>query len=809
MSLSNKKKKSDDLVSDSIIYDSTEDFNKNKNNNNNYDLEKDLNIKKTKYIDFKINGRLFPVWILANFKKYKLPEVIRNIADDPCDIKIKLELKTYQNFISTYLDFKSPYHDILIYHGLGSGKTATAINVYNALYAYTPGWNVFILIKASLRDDPWMKDLEKWLSKSENEFRMQNIIFINYDAPNADKQFLESVKSVDSSKKSLYIIDEVHNFIRNVYSNISSTQGKRAQIIYDHIIQDKKENSDTRVIALSGTPAINTPYELALLFNLLRPSTFPRSENEFNHLYVSLSGYSTINQAHKNMFQRRIMGLVSFYIGATPDLYATKSIHYVDVTMSKYQNEIYTFFEEIEEAIKKKNKARGKNISQTYKSYTRQACNFVFPFIDQKINGEARPRPSKFRISDNTAEKLIENKISKLEHINEKKESINAYMNILNKFVKSFDEYLQLKADDDIKKKYTYQNDIEYFKTVNNDFDEFRKSKSISSLVQTMITCSAKMTLICFNIIVSTGPVLVYSNYVLMEGLQILKIYLKHFGFTNFMNNSKSYLGYAEYHGGIDMVERSRAIQEYNKHDNIEGKKIKIMMISPAGAEGISLMNVRQVHLMEPYWHEVRMTQMIGRAVRQCSHKDLPKDKRHVDIFRYKSVRKDITSKWTTDQQIEDIARSKEALIQSFLDAMKEVAIDCVLNKNHNMLMGEYKCFQFDEPSIFDKHIGPAYKEDLYDDMKLDNGLNSTRSMVTKIKVMKIKAVKLLTEDKENPEYSKPADYWFNDKSGVVYDYELKFPIGRISFDVNNIPIKLNKDTYIIDMIIPIPLIDE
>ena len=35
------------------------------------------------------------------------------------------------------------------------------------------------------------------------------------------------------------------------------------------------------------------------------------------------------------------------------------------------------------------------------------------------------------------------------------------------------------------------------------------------------------------------------------------------------------------------------------------------MMISPAGAEGINLNNVRQVHILEPYWNEVRIEQKI------------------------------------------------------------------------------------------------------------------------------------------------------------------------------------------------------
>ena len=49
-------------------------------------------------------------------------------------------------------------------------------------------------------------------------------------------------------------------------------------VIYEYIQQQKRENSNTRVVLLSATPAVNTPYELALTFNLLRPDIFPDSE---------------------------------------------------------------------------------------------------------------------------------------------------------------------------------------------------------------------------------------------------------------------------------------------------------------------------------------------------------------------------------------------------------------------------------------------------------------------------------------------------------------------------------------------------
>ena len=58
-------------------------------------------------------------------------------------------------------------------------------------------------------------------------------------------------------------------------------------------------------------------------------------------------------------------------------------------------------------------------------------------------------------------------------------------------------------------------------------------------------------------------------------------------------------------------------------------------MITASGAEGISLMSTKYVHIVEPYWHPVRIDQVIGRARRICSHKNLPESDRTVDVFLY------------------------------------------------------------------------------------------------------------------------------------------------------------------------------
>jgi hypothetical protein len=286
-----------------------------------------------------------------------------------------------------------------------------------------------------------------------------------------------------------------------------------------------------------------------------------------------------------------------------------------------------------------------------------------------------------------------------------------------------------------------------------------------------------------------------------MEGLELFKIYLNMIGYTEHgKEEGKPFLSYTEFHGEIDPEIRSRNLKDFNQEKNIDGSIIRVILISPAGAEGISLANVRQVHVLEPYWNEVRIEQLIGRAVRQCSHKALPMEERKVDIFRYLAIRSDNKKdKDTTDQEIYSLAKAKSLLIDSFLSTIKEIAVDCDLFKNHNMINNTYSCFKFNEKSYFEGYIGPTYKDDIYYDKKINNGLNSINSDIKKIKVLKIKAVYKIEEDYSEVEY-----YWYNPDSGIVYDVDLDYPIGKI-YKENGISTKLNKDTYIIDQLIDIP----
>jgi hypothetical protein len=764
------------------------------------------------YVNLKINGRLFPSWVAANFKDFKLDE-IEIEEGDPCKKSFSLELKQYQIFASRYMDFNGPYKTILLWHSMGSGKTAAAINTYNMLYNYTPGWNVFILLKATLKDN-WNKELDRFLSSDDKAQRKSNIVFISYDSPIADKTFMDEIRKADTAKKNLFIIEEAHNFISNVYSNISTQKGKRAQVIYDYIIQDSIENPDTRIIVLTATPGVNSPYEIALLFNLLRPGSFPKSESMFNQEFISGTGsYRSLNPERKNLFQRRIMGLVSYYNAYITGLYAEKTIHPVNVKMSQYQEDIYNHFEQMEEKQAKKKK-RASASSQTYKSYTRQASNFVFPFMAQGKSGENRPRPRDFSISERVGQDLLKGRID----LNDEKDKnkyfdSDDYLSAIQEYVRLFEVYINKFVDEDERNKHTILDDFNIYRDkYNGDFEKFNEEEKIKSQVyEELYKCSAKFLTAIFIILNSKGPAIVYSNYVLMEGLEIFKVYLKFFGFTALDVNSntqkgKDFLRFTEYHGMIEKENRGKIIESFNREENKYGAVCKIFLLSSAGAEGLNLLSIRTVHILESFWHHVRLSQIQARGIRLCSHKFLPMDERHVDIYRYKSVRGNYpNAKQTTDQYIESVAKSKEALIQSFLEAIKEVAIDCALFKNHNMITESYKCFQFTENNFFEQQIPSAYREDIQDDIKWDNGLNASNSIVKRIKVIKIKAVLQLNEDATK--FSQAEDYYYYPETHVVYDPDLFYAVGKVATNEDGIPTKLNKDTYVIDKVIPIPMI--
>lgn len=260
------------------------------------------------------------------------------------------------------------------------------------------------------------------------------------------------------------------------------------------------------------------------------------------------------------------------------------------------------------------------------------------------------------------------------------------------------------------------------------------------------------------------GLHLVYSQFRSMEGIGIFALVLEANGFAHFkikktgidsweLNMSEEDMGkptYALYTGTEDAEEREIIRNIYNgMWDNIPnniaeqlrqrspnnnlGEIIKVLMITSAGSEGINLRNTRYVHIMEPYWHPVRSEQVIGRARRICSHKDLPVELQTVEVFIYIMVltQKQLDSDnaielrissmdrgkvspypiQTSDEKLFEISNIKERLSSQLLTGIKEASIDCATYTKSNTKEG-LVCLSFGKPSVNDF----SYNPDLFKD---------------------------------------------------------------------------------------------
>ena len=110
---------------------------------------------------------------------------------------------------------------------------------------------------------------------------------------------------------------------------------------------------------------------------------------------------------------------------------------------------------------------------------------------------------------------------------------------------------------------------------------------------------------------------------------------------------------------------------------NVNGEDVKVIIVSKAGSEGIDFKYVRQVHILDPWYNLSREEQIIGRAVRFCSHKDLPFEQRNVEIYLHAT--KPIDSKETMDLYIYRMAEKKAIQIGMVSRILKENAVDCYL----------------------------------------------------------------------------------------------------------------------------------
>jgi hypothetical protein len=120
-------------------------------------------------------------------------------------------------------------------------------------------------------------------------------------------------------------------------------------------------------------------------------------------------------------------------------------------------------------------------------------------------------------------------------------------------------------------------------------------------------------------------------------------------------------------------------VKAATSEDNKDGNKIKVVIISQAGAEGVDFKFLRQVHILQPWYNMSRIEQIIGRAVRNFSHKDLPFERRNVEIFMYGTILEK-NKEEAADLYIYRVAEYKAVQIGKVTRLLKETAVDCIIN---------------------------------------------------------------------------------------------------------------------------------
>lgn len=543
--------------------------------------------------------------ILSKFEKYKIPSRKPSFNElcFPKDFTYQLP----QLFVSKFINPKTSYKGLLVFHKIGAGKTCAAIltalqwigkrriifivpaslvgNIYKEFRSQCTG-NKYV--KQSERNkldtlNPLTKEYKDLISEI-NERIDEDVEIYSFH-----KYVMMVEKGTINLRNTLVIVDEVQNIV--------SEKGS----FYNTILTSfQKSPKDTRIVIMSATPIFDKPVEMALTLNLLRPTNVLPVGKEFNEIFLKQDKKGKLVMKNRELLKEMISGYISFSPGAPSHAFPEKIVKIIKCEMSNFQYECYKTVEEQEGKPDFKNILK---LSNAFFIGSRMISNVCYP--NKKVN-----------------EKGLESFVGRKLHIDN-----------ICKFSIKFQKIIS-------------------------------KTKSIK------------------------GPSIVYSNFREYGGIEAFVKVLDANGYINVLDpdaHKKKYnkKRYGLWTGREDMIDKETSKSIYNSPDNADGSMLKIMIISPSGKEGLSLLRTRSMHIMEPYWNSSRIAQVIGRGIRYCSHKDLPIDERNVQVFMYIAVSPSTRKRHKTiDEYIYKIMLDKDVVLNEFYQVMQDASIDKKLFKN-------------------------------------------------------------------------------------------------------------------------------
>ena len=705
------------------------------------EIDEQLNAMiRTKYTDINYNG--------MNMKKMEL--LTGNFTRNPFDNSVII-IDEAHNFVSRIVNKikKKDSISYMLYDYLMKATNARVVLLtgtpiinypneigvlFNILRGYIKTWSIRILAKTAetLNEDKILNILDKenfrtydYVEFSDNKLTITRnpFGFINSKKRGA-------LKGTQKAKPNLNkeVDKQVEKAEKPKMKNITKKQlGGASEVFdrYDGVRLDETGNmSDTgfidKILKILSKPEYNLDVQRNSV-DVTLYKALPDDTDSFLSMFVD---EDTGNAKNINLFQRRILGLTSYFRSAQeqllPSYVKTASgdiYHIVKTDMSPQQFGIYEKIRKQEadrekKANKNKRRKAGKdeemyNISSTYRIFSRAACNFTFPASIERPVPNLKEEQELKETDFDAIPKEQRSVIDDYEFPDEEQEE-QVETEEMKSYIKRIEKAL---------------------KDVSQINEETNESMFLSKSALPII--SPKFSKILENLSdpENEGLHLLYSHFRTIEGVGIMKLILEANGFAEFkitknndlwtivekeedINKPKFvlYTGTetAEekeiirniYNGMWDFVPLSIANKlRERSENNMYGEAIKIIMITSSGAEGINLRNTRFVHIVEPYWNMVRIEQVVGRARRICSHQDLPVAMRNVKVFLYltqmsdqqktdeKNIeirirdlsRIDKKTPVTTDETLFEIATLKQKINNQILQAVKETAVDCNL----------------------------------------------------------------------------------------------------------------------------------
>uniref|UniRef100_A0A6C0IDM2 Nucleoside triphosphatase I n=1 Tax=viral metagenome TaxID=1070528 RepID=A0A6C0IDM2_9ZZZZ len=623
-------------------------------------------------------------------------------SDKSCTAEF--ELLPHQLFVKNFLSMQTPYTSLLLYHSLGSGKTCTSIGIAEEMRSYMKqiGMNRRILVLASpnvinnfrlqlfdesklrLENGIWnirscvgnaiLNELNPTHLKDLNKTRLianvHAIIKTYYDFqgyvkfsnevanalepyPEGDSRRIRKIQSMFNDR--LIIIDEVHN-IRLTRDNDDLTTA-------NYLYRIAKHAKNLRFVLLSATPMYNSYKEIIWLTNLMNAND-KRPEVTVEQIFTKTGEFRVSKDEDQivgeELLRRKLTGYVSYVRGENPytfpyriycsNLPEQKSQQYPPIYLTK--------------------------ISGRQERVYRAILEHIYPSSSETTTNQGDIL-EKLETLDNIGYEQLRTPIQALNIVYQdiSKDSTNT----------NFEQYVGKPGLHSIMEpmkdgRFRYRTDsIPIFKK-----EHLHKySQKMSSILQLIEG--------------STGIVMIYSEFI-DAGVIPMAMALEESGYTRFpgikhKNNSlifdindkssKKYGSYAMITGNKTYSPSNQEeLSVLTSRENSNGEKIRIVLISRAGAEGLDFKNIRQIHILEPWYNMSRIEQIIGRGVRNLSHCQLPFEERNVEIYMHATQTE--SGAPTADTYLYEIAFKKAKQIGRVSRLIKESSVDCILNRDQN-----------------------------------------------------------------------------------------------------------------------------